>query len=188
MDAGWASIVPSHWVRERGLYTLAEGVRRLTAATAPAVLGRQGRGVPTVGPRADVNGFDAALIGRHQPEIVQDFPGGATRFIQRAVGYPATVCLWWHSGQRYLLSAGKCWLASSKQTDRPWMGWIAGYPDAKLAVEAAFGRHSVGLRRLAPHCSSTDHRPPPTAAPIRPHAQTAAGGGLYLLHRIQSAR
>jgi N-acyl-D-aspartate/D-glutamate deacylase len=90
MDAGWASFVLSHWVRERGLYTLAEGVRRLTAAPA-AVLGLSDRGRLAVGQRADINVFDAALIGERQPEIVHDFPGGAARFIQRAVGYKATL-------------------------------------------------------------------------------------------------
>lgn len=90
MDAGWASFVLSHWVRERRLYTLAEGVRRLTSAPA-AVLGLKDRGVLAVGQRADVNVFDAARIGERQPEIVHDFPGGAARFIQRAIGYKATL-------------------------------------------------------------------------------------------------
>jgi len=90
MDAGWASFVLSHWVRERRLYTLAEGVRRLTGAPA-AVLGLRDRGVLAVGQRADVNVFDADRIGERQPEIVHDFPGGAARFIQRAVGYKATL-------------------------------------------------------------------------------------------------
>jgi N-acyl-D-aspartate/D-glutamate deacylase len=90
MDAGWASFVLSHWVREQGLYTLAEGVRRLTGAPA-AVLGLKDRGVLAVGRRADVNVFDAGRIGERQPEIVHDFPGGAARYIQRAVGYKATL-------------------------------------------------------------------------------------------------
>lgn len=90
MDAGWASFVLSHWVRDQGLYTLAEGVRRLTSAPA-AVLGLRDRGVLAAGQRADVNVFDADRIGECQPRIVHDFPGGAARFIQRATGYKATL-------------------------------------------------------------------------------------------------
>ena len=90
MDAGWASFVLAHWVRDQRLYTLAEGVRRLTAAPA-AVLGLQDRGRLAVGQRADVNVFDADRIGERQPEIVHDFPGGAARYIQRGIGYKATL-------------------------------------------------------------------------------------------------
>lgn len=90
MDAGWASFVLSHWVREQRLYSLAEGVRRLTSAPA-AVLGLKDRGVLAPGARADVNVFDADRIGECQPRIVHDFPGGASRFIQHATGYKATL-------------------------------------------------------------------------------------------------
>ncbi len=34
MDAGWASFVLSHWVRETGLYSLGEAIRRLSSAPA----------------------------------------------------------------------------------------------------------------------------------------------------------
>jgi N-acyl-D-aspartate/D-glutamate deacylase len=90
MDAGWATFVLSHWVRDQGLFTLAEGVRRLTSAPA-AVLRLSDRGLLAPGQRADVNVFDAGRIGERQPQIVHDFPGGAARFIQRATGYKATL-------------------------------------------------------------------------------------------------
>jgi N-acyl-D-aspartate/D-glutamate deacylase len=90
MDAGWASFVLSHWVRARGLYSLEEGVRRLTAAPA-AVLGLADRGVLAPGLRADVNVFDPAQVGEQQPQMVHDFPGGAARYIQHANGYRATL-------------------------------------------------------------------------------------------------
>lgn len=90
MDAGWASFVLSHWVRETGLYTLAEGVRRLTHGPAQ-VLGLTDRGLLAPGLRADINVFDPARVAEHQPRIVNDFPGGAARFIQRATGYKATL-------------------------------------------------------------------------------------------------
>jgi N-acyl-D-aspartate/D-glutamate deacylase len=90
MDAGWASFVLSHWVRARGLYTLEEGVRRISGGPA-AVLGLKDRGLLAPGLKADVNVFDPATVGEHQPRIVHDFPGGAPRFIQRASGYKATL-------------------------------------------------------------------------------------------------
>ncbi len=90
MDAGWASFVLSHWVRERGLYSLEEGVRRMTGAPA-AVLGLADRGLLAPGLRADVNVFDPARVGEHQPQMVHDFPGGAARYVQRANGYRATL-------------------------------------------------------------------------------------------------
>ena len=90
MDAGWASFVLGHWVRDQGLYTMGEGIRRLSAAPA-RVIGLTDRGVLAPGMRADVNVFDADRIGETQPVMVHDFPGGAPRFIQRATGYRATL-------------------------------------------------------------------------------------------------
>jgi N-acyl-D-amino-acid deacylase len=90
MDAGWASFVLAHWVRDRGLYSLEEGVRRLTSGPA-AVLGLADRGRLAVGQRADVNVFDPTRVGEQQPRMVHDFPGGAARYIQRANGYRATL-------------------------------------------------------------------------------------------------
>ena len=43
MDAGWCSFVLSYWMREKGLYTLGEGIRRLTSGPA-RVLGLSDRG------------------------------------------------------------------------------------------------------------------------------------------------
>jgi N-acyl-D-aspartate/D-glutamate deacylase len=82
--------VLSHWVRARGLYTLEEGVRRISGGPA-AVLGLKDRGLLAPGLKADVNVFDPTTVGEHQPRIVHDFPGGAPRFIQRASGYKATI-------------------------------------------------------------------------------------------------
>jgi N-acyl-D-aspartate/D-glutamate deacylase len=90
MDAGWCSFVLSYWVREHGLYSLAEGIRRLTSGPA-RVLGVSDRGTLAVGKRADVNVFDLDTVAECQPELVHDFPGGAPRFIQRAKGYKATI-------------------------------------------------------------------------------------------------
>jgi N-acyl-D-aspartate/D-glutamate deacylase len=90
MDAGWATFVLSHWVRQTGLYSMGEGIRRLTSAPA-RVIGLSDRGRLEPGLRADVNVFDPDTVAEKHPEIVHDFPGGAPRFIQRAVGYKATL-------------------------------------------------------------------------------------------------
>ena len=90
MDAGWPSFVISHWIRECGLYSLGEGIRRLTSGPA-RVIGLTDRGTLAEGMRADVNVFDLDSVSELQPELVHDFPGGAPRFIQRARGYKATL-------------------------------------------------------------------------------------------------
>ena len=41
--------------------------------------------------RADVNVFDPNTVAERQPELVHDFPGGAPRYIQKAMGYKATL-------------------------------------------------------------------------------------------------
>jgi N-acyl-D-amino-acid deacylase len=91
MDSGWCTFVLSHWVREAGLFSVEEAIRRMT--TAPArLLGLEDRGRLEAGFRADVNVIDFDEISEEMPEFVHDFPGGAGRFIQRARGYRATVC------------------------------------------------------------------------------------------------
>ena len=90
MDSGVTSFILSHWVRTEKLYSLAEGVRRLTSAPA-RVIGLKDRGVLKAGMRADLNVFDLDRVGEQYPELVHDFPGGAPRYIQRATGYVATL-------------------------------------------------------------------------------------------------
>ena len=90
MDAGWPSFVLSHWIRAAGLYSLEEGVRRLTSGPA-RVLGLADRGTLAAGMKADVNVLDPANVAERQPELVHDFPGGAPRYIQKSKGYKATI-------------------------------------------------------------------------------------------------
>ena len=91
IDSGWSTFILSHWHRDSGVYSLEEAVRRITAVPA-GVLGLEDRGVLAVGKRADVNVFDISRLEERMPEIVNDFPFGAPRFIQRAAGYKATLC------------------------------------------------------------------------------------------------
>ncbi len=90
MDAGWTSFILSYWVREAGLYSIGEAVRRMTSGPA-RVMGLQDRGVLRPGMRADVNVLDPDTVAERQPELVHDFPGGAPRYIQKATGYRATL-------------------------------------------------------------------------------------------------
>ena len=91
MDSGWCSFVLSHWVRDAGLFSAEEAVRRMTSAPA-RIIGFEDRGRLAAGLRADVNVIDLERVSECMPEYVNDFPGGAGRFVQRARGYRATVC------------------------------------------------------------------------------------------------
>ena len=77
--------------RDAGVYSLPEAVRRMTSIPAD-VLGLNDRGTLAIGQKADINVIDIDQVAERQPEIVNDFPFGAPRFIQRAVGYKATLC------------------------------------------------------------------------------------------------
>jgi N-acyl-D-aspartate/D-glutamate deacylase len=90
MDAGWATFMLSYWVRETGFFSLEEAVRLMTRVPA-RIMGLKDRGTLAVGQRADINVFDASAVAEKHPELVNDFPGGAARFIQRARGYKATL-------------------------------------------------------------------------------------------------
>ena len=91
MDSGWATFVMTHWHRDTGLFSLAEVVRRLTAAPA-RIIGLKDRGTLESGKKADINVIKLDELSERMPEIVNDFPGGSPRFIQKARGYRATVC------------------------------------------------------------------------------------------------
>ena len=90
MDASQPTFFLSHWVRDRGVLTLPDAVRRLTSDTASFV-GFKDRGELRPGAYADVNVIDLEAMHLPLPEIVHDFPGGSPRFIQRATGVDHTV-------------------------------------------------------------------------------------------------
>jgi N-acyl-D-aspartate/D-glutamate deacylase len=62
----------------------------MTQATA-TMFGLGDRGVLAPGMAADVNVIDHAHLQLHRPVKVADLPGGASRLLQRADGYLATV-------------------------------------------------------------------------------------------------
>ncbi len=91
IDSGWSTFVLSHWYRDAGVYSLEEAVRRISGEPA-RVLGLKDRGTLETGKRADLNVIDIDRLEERHPELVNDFPGGAPRFIQKAQGYDATIC------------------------------------------------------------------------------------------------
>jgi N-acyl-D-aspartate/D-glutamate deacylase len=90
MDAGQATYVLAHWVRDEGLLSVGEAVRKLTSEGA-ALFGIRDRGVLAPGGCADVNVIDLAALRLLSPELAADFPLGASRYVQRAEGYEATI-------------------------------------------------------------------------------------------------
>ena len=90
MDASQPTFFLTHWVREKEMFSLEEGVRRLTSDTAD-LFGIQNRGRLKQGSFADINIIDFEGMSLEYPEIVNDFPGGAGRFIQRSTGYSKTI-------------------------------------------------------------------------------------------------
>jgi len=90
-DAGFGLHFLAHWVRERGDFTLAEGVRRLTSHPAD-LYGIQNRGRLAVGAQADMLLFDPATVGISPAERVADLPGGGRRTIRRPTGVHGVFC------------------------------------------------------------------------------------------------
>lgn len=84
-DQGFATTLLAHWARDRGVLTLEDAVRRVTAVPA-ALYGLHGRGTLCVGAAADVTLFDYARLGLQRTELVHDLPGGAARLIQLPTG------------------------------------------------------------------------------------------------------
>ena len=90
MDASQPTYMLANWVRELGVFSVEEGVRRLTTDTAE-LFGLTDRGVLRPGAYADVNVIDFDALALRLPEYVHDFPGGAGRYVQGSAGYRATI-------------------------------------------------------------------------------------------------
>ena len=89
-DADMSTHYLTYWHRTRGLATLEDAVRRLTALPA-GVLGLKERGTLAAGHYADINVFDMATLASAHPEYANDFPHGAGRLKIRSRGYAATL-------------------------------------------------------------------------------------------------
>ena len=84
-DAGFGLYFLGHWVRERGAFDLAEGVRRLTSHQA-GLYGIPDRGRIQVGAHADLLLFDPASVGISAARRVNDLPGGGPRTLRDPLG------------------------------------------------------------------------------------------------------
>jgi N-acyl-D-amino-acid deacylase len=90
MDASLPTYLLSYWVRERGLFSAQEAIRKLTSEPADLFdLKDRGRVIP--GAFADLNVIDPDALRVRPPAFVQDFPAGASRYIQRGDGYRHTI-------------------------------------------------------------------------------------------------
>ena len=91
IDAGYTSWVLSHWVKQRGFFSLVEAVRRMTSAPATAA-GIPGRGLLRPSYRADINVIDLEAVAEGMPYVAHDLPwAGNNRLMQHSEGYEATI-------------------------------------------------------------------------------------------------
>jgi N-acyl-D-aspartate/D-glutamate deacylase len=106
-DAGFGLHFLAHWVRETGVFTLEEGVRRLTSD--PARKYRiPDRGEIRPGAWADLLLFDPQAVGVSNLQRVRDLPGGGARMIREPAGVHGV----WvngvrvHDGRHYAAARG----------------------------------------------------------------------------------
>ena len=90
-DAGYPTYLLGTWVRERGVMTLEEAVRRLTSDPAD-LFGIRDRGRLLPGLAADVAIFDPATVGSsNRGERRYDLPGGGKRMVMPSRGIQYTI-------------------------------------------------------------------------------------------------
>ncbi len=89
-DACFSTHLLGHWVRDKGVLTLEQGVRMLTARAAE-VFGITDRGRLEPGLAADVTVFDPDTVGCSPLERVNDLPAGADRLVSQAIGIEAVI-------------------------------------------------------------------------------------------------
>jgi len=90
-DAGYCTYLLGTWVRDRGVMTLEQGVKRLTSEPA-AFYGMTQRGTLKKGLAADFALFDLTTVGsKKRGEMRSDLPGGGKRLVMPAQGVQYTV-------------------------------------------------------------------------------------------------
>ena len=85
VDAGWSTFILSHWLREKQLYTIGEGIRRMTSGAA-RVIGLSDRGTLAPGMRADVNVIDFDNVTELHPGNGPRLPGRRTALYSESPG------------------------------------------------------------------------------------------------------
>ncbi|HVY08179.1 MAG TPA: amidohydrolase family protein [Burkholderiales bacterium] len=90
-DSGYPTYLLGTWVRERGVLTLEEAVRRLTSDPAD-LFGIKDRGRLQPGLAADITIFDPATVGSsNRGERRFDLPGGGKRMVMPSRGVQHTL-------------------------------------------------------------------------------------------------
>ena len=89
-DYSYSTYLLSHWVREKGIMSLEDAIRKLTFVPA-SLFGLFDRGLVRPGMTADLMVFDPATVGPLEPGEAHDLPGGARRRKQLARGIEWTV-------------------------------------------------------------------------------------------------
>ena len=84
-DAGYGLHLLGHWVRDKGVFGLEDGIRRVTSLPA-RLYGIPDRGEIAPGKFADLLLFDPAAVGRGAIRRVDDLPGGESRLVRDASG------------------------------------------------------------------------------------------------------
>ena len=84
-DAGYGLHLLGHWVRDKGVFGLEDGIRRVTSLPAQ-LYGIPDRGEIAPGKFADLLLFDPATVGRGAIRRVDDLPGGESRLVRDASG------------------------------------------------------------------------------------------------------
>ena len=79
-----------HFVRDAGMLTVEEAVKKITSDTA-AIWGIPDRGLLQAGQIADIVVFDAAAIDRGAEVYVQDVPGDGSRYVRDARGVDTVI-------------------------------------------------------------------------------------------------
>jgi N-acyl-D-aspartate/D-glutamate deacylase len=87
---GFSTRLLSEWVREKGVMSVEQAVRRLTFDSA-SIFGLYDRGLLRPGLAADITIFDPDTVRPLPLEVVHDFPTGAKRIKEPAAGILATV-------------------------------------------------------------------------------------------------
>jgi len=100
-DAGFGLHLLGRWVRERGVLSLEQAVRKLTSDAA-RVFGIPDRGRLAPGAAADLMLFDPATVGRGPKGRRFDLPAGASRLVTPAIGLHGV----WVNGARVLDADG----------------------------------------------------------------------------------
>ncbi len=100
-DYSYCTYLLSHWVRDRGIMSLEDAIRKLTFVPA-TLFGLFDRGLVRPGMAADLMVFDPGTVGPLEQGEAPDLPGGATRRTQLAQGIEWTVV-----NGRILLERGK---------------------------------------------------------------------------------